>query len=91
MSLGSGIDLGSLLSNTAFTPTPQTQQAAALVTAAKSKKKTPTADQKRTKLCLNVLQGKDTYGLDYCNLVLAMPPDELEKFAIGVKAAHNIA
>jgi len=85
-----GIDLTSLLNSTSFTPTPQTQQAAALVTAAKPKKKTPTADQKRIKQCLDVLQNKDTFGLAYCQLLIAMEPEELEKFAIAVKAANNI-
>jgi hypothetical protein len=90
-----GVDLTALLQQTSyqqsFAPTPQTQAAQNLLAQpAKPKKKTPTAEEKREALVLNVLTGKDKFGFDYCNLLVQMSQEELQQFASAVKAKHNI-
>jgi hypothetical protein len=95
-SLPPGVDLTALLQQTSynqsFAPTAQTQASQVLLSqTGKPKKKTPTAEEKREALVLNVLQGKDKYGFDYCNLLVQMTLDELQQFAAAVKAKHNLA
>jgi len=96
MSLPPGVDLTALLQQTnfqqGFAPTAQTQQAAAAMLAApqKAKKKTPTAEEKREALVLNVLQGKDKLGFDYCNLLYQMSQEDLQQFAAAVKVKHGL-
>ena len=90
-----GVDLTALLQQTSyqqsFAPTPQTQAAQTLLSQpVKPKKKTPTAEEKREQLVLNVLSAKDKFGFDYCNLLVQMSQEELTQFAGAVKAKHGI-
>ena len=88
--LPSGVDLSQLLSSAAFNNATVPQQQSVISSTTKAKKKTPTAQEKREKMCLNILGGKDPYGLDHSKLLLQMTAQELSTFMNCVKAKHNL-
>jgi hypothetical protein len=61
--------------------------------AAQPEKKKPsvTMAQKRVALMLDILQGKDTFGLSYDKLLLDMAPVDVQKLATYVKLVYGLA
>lgn len=86
-----GIDFSALLAGQPHHQQQHFQQPLAVTkNAEKAKKKAPTADQKREKAVLEVLNGRDTFGLNYTALLQQMDVPELEKFVAYVRAKHGM-
>lgn len=85
-----GIDLSAILAGQPYHQQQAFQPAMAAKAAEKAKKKAPTADQKREKAVLEVLHGRDTFGLNYASLLQQMDVPELEKFVNFVRAKNGM-
>lgn len=55
------------------------------------KKPTVTAAEKRAAAMLDILQGKDVFGLSYSKLLIEMDPESVQKLALHVKTAYGLA
>jgi len=86
----SGLDLNKLLVNANIPAQQAIMQQPLPVQAVPTKKKAPTAEQKRISLVLNMLTGNGNFGLDYCNLKIQLAPEDLDLFIKAVKAMHNL-
>ena len=88
--LGQGIDLNALLQSAqTTTPTivaPTPAAVPAQLTTTKVKKPGKTAFEKRTQMIVDVLSGKDTFNIHFCNLLLQLSPVELSKHVAWVQS-----
>jgi len=90
-----GIDLTRLLSQNGFNGSVVNPHQQAVVPQMKSattktKKKTATAQEKRVKMCVNILQGKDKFGQDWLNLLVQMPSRDAQKLLTSVKSYYAL-
>lgn len=88
------IDLSAILAynpQQPFSHQPQHQyaQAPLAAVAAPAKKKALTADQKREKMVLDILDHKDPYGLTYASLLLQLDQPSLEALVAYVRIKNN--
>jgi len=85
-----GLDLSAILAGQPYHQQQPFQQPLVAKAAEKAKKKAPTADQKREKAVVAVLNGQDVFGLNYASLLQQMDVPELEKFVNYVRAKYNM-
>lgn len=84
------VDLSAILAKPTFAPQPGAPAPQAVAAPAKQKKKSPTADQKREKIVLDMLSGKDTFGLEYGKLLLQLSPQEVDEYVVYVRAKNGL-
>lgn len=84
------IDLSAIMGNAA---PQQAIMPVQVLPAAQPEKKKPqvTMAQKRAGIMLDILQGKDTFGLGYGKLLLDMAPEDVQKLAVYVKMIYGLA